>query len=81
MLTHHTAPLMSSVTPFVCGPPLYLWQPLHFLLQAGRVFVARWFQGFRALCPYSTPLFDIVDRKSGEGEGPCRQDDGEKETN
>lgn len=25
------AALMSSVTPFVCGSPLYIWQPLHFL--------------------------------------------------
>lgn len=67
MLTHRTATLMSSVTPFVCGAPLYLWQALHFLSSAGRVFAARWFQGFRALCPYSTPLFDIVDRKSRGG--------------
>lgn len=58
MLTHHTGPLMSSVTPFVCGTPLYLWQALHFLLQARRVFVAWWFQGFRALCPYSAPPFE-----------------------
>lgn len=64
---HRTATLMSSVTPFVCGAPLYLWQALHFLSSAGRVFAARWFQGFRALCPYSTPLFDIVDRKSRGG--------------
>lgn len=67
MLTHRTATLMSSVTPFVCGAPLYLWQALHFLSPAGRVFAARWFQGFRALCPYSTPLFDMVDRKSRGG--------------
>lgn len=69
MLTHHTAPLMSSVTPFVCGPPLYLWQALHFLLQAGRVFAAWWFQGFRALCPYSTPLFDSRQEKQSERGG------------
>lgn len=56
MLTHHAGPLMSSVAPFVCGPPLCLWLPLHFLLQTRRVFVAWWFQGFRALCPYSTVL-------------------------
>lgn len=75
MLTHHAGPLMSSVTPFVCGPPLYLWQALHFLLQAGRVFVAWWFQGFRPLCPFSAPPFG-----NPEGGGSCRQADGE-ETN
>lgn len=77
MLTHHTSPLMSSATPFVCGPPLYLWQAFHFLLQAGRVFAAWWFQGFRALCPYSTPLFDSVDRKNGGGLQTGRRREGD----
>ena len=77
MLTHRTATVMSSVSPFVCGPPLYLWQALHFLLQAERVFAARWFQRFRALCPCCVLPFERVGGETSE-EGPRRQADGEK---
>lgn len=54
MLSHHhrAAAPANELTRSIClcGPPLYLWQALHFLSQADRVFAARRFRGFGALC-------------------------------